>query len=74
MGPRVPSTAASQRTFKVLFVLLAAPGHDVDAELAHIDEIRRVFADHFAKATGNRAAIQTLFFPPPSSRRRAARP
>ena len=74
MGPRRPSTASSQREFKVVFVMVASPSRGVDGDLARVDAVRRAFIDHFEKATGHRAAVETLFFPSPSARRRAARP
>ena len=73
MGPRRPSTASSPRVFNVVFVMVAAPGHDVDVDLARVDSARRVFAANFVKATGNRASVNTLFFPP-SPRRHAVQP
>ncbi|HEX7677416.1 MAG TPA: hypothetical protein VF713_04785, partial [Thermoanaerobaculia bacterium] len=73
MGPRLPSSASSPRVFNVVFVMVAAPGHDVDVDLARVDSARRVFADNFRKATGNRGLVNTLFFPP-SPRRRAVQP
>jgi len=69
MGPRKPSAAASQHIFKVAFVLVADPSGATDADLASIDRYRSKFAEMFTRATGQRAVIQTLFYPPEARQR-----
>jgi len=68
MGPRTPQ---DQRSFKVVFVLVSSDPSSTD--LARVDAYRRAFEENFAKATGNRAVVQTLHFPP-GPRRRSVRP
>jgi hypothetical protein len=72
MGPRRPSSATSQKEFKVVFVLLTEPGRNVDTDLAALERVRSTFADMFSKATGRRAFVETLFNPT-APRRRAVR-
>ena len=72
MGPRRPAVASSQHAFKVVFVLVADPSRPVDDDLAKLDQFRSKFVDLFTRATGQRATVQTLFYPP-QPRRHAAR-
>jgi len=73
MGPRRPSASASQKKFKVLFVLVTSSPRDADANVARVDAARRNFVDLFEGATGHRASVDTLFAAP-LIHRRAARP
>jgi hypothetical protein len=57
--------------FNVVFVLVAS--EPSSADLARLDGYRRVFEENFSKATGNRAVVRTLHFPP-EPRRRSVRP
>ena len=74
MGPRRPSAASSQKAFRVIFVLVAAPSGDVSADLAKVDAARAAFAGLFDKATGHRGSVETLFVPAVPSHRHAVRP
>jgi hypothetical protein len=71
MGPRTPAVANSQHGFRVVFVLVASPEKAVDPDLALVDQYRRAFQENFVKATGERAWVQTLNWPP-QPRHRAA--
>lgn len=71
MGPRTPTVTTSQHGFRVLFVLVASPDKPADADVALVDQYRRAFQENFAKATGDRAWVQTLLWPP-QPRHRAA--
>jgi len=71
MGPRVPAFGATQRDFRLVFVLVAADPLTAAADLALVDTYRRAFEENFAKATGGRAVIQTLFWPKEPRRRSA---
>ena len=69
-GPRIPSTALSQRQFRVLFVLVTENGAEATAaEIARLNEWRGLMEQHFAIATGGRGKVITTFVRP--SRRRS---
>ena len=64
-GPRIPSTALSQRLFRVLFVVVTESGADpTDAEVAKLNEWRSVMERDFALATGGRGRVLTTFVRP----------
>ena len=72
LGPRLPTTALSQRVFKVLFVLVTEEDRDpTDAEVAKLNEWRALMERNFAIATGGRARLSTSFARP--DKRRAVR-
>lgn len=56
-GARTPNSAASQKAFKVGYVLLTTPGGSVTNELAGIESIRNAWAGRFASLTGGRGSI-----------------
>jgi hypothetical protein len=64
MGPRTPQ---SQRVFHVVFVLVAS--EPATADLTSVDAYRGAFQENFSKATGGRAVVSTLHFPPQPRRR-----
>lgn len=68
-GPRHPSAAISQRQFRVLFVLVTENGQDpTEAEVAKVNQWRRVMERNFLLATGGRARVITTFVRPPKRR------
>jgi hypothetical protein len=70
-GPRIPSFALSQRQFRVLFVLVTENGQEpTDAEVAKLNQWRRVMERNFDLATGGRGRLITTFVRP--GRRRAS--
>ncbi|HET8774260.1 MAG TPA: hypothetical protein VFP80_10730 [Thermoanaerobaculia bacterium] len=70
-GLRIPSVALSQRQFRVLFVLVTEHGQEpTDAEVAKLNEWRRVMERNFGLATGGRGRLITTFVRP--DRRRAS--
>ena len=71
MGPRDPAYPASQKEFRVLFVVLERPGQPIPA--ADLSAEYRVrFEEAFAKATGGRAKVDTAVTMMSRGRRRAA--
>lgn len=70
-GERKPSAAASQRGFRVPFVIVTYPGELATPEqVAQMTALRTVFEKNFALATGGRAAVTTQW---PLPRRRSTR-
>jgi len=70
-GARRPSTALSQRQFRVMIVLVTENGEAAtDAEVAQVNEWRRVLERNFALATGGRGRLITTFVRP--AKRRAS--
>lgn len=59
MGPRFPSSEDSQRTFRVLFVLLEKPGSDIVADESILQEYASRFPGYFNTATGSRGIVTT---------------
>ena len=60
IGTRIPSAASSQRSFKVLLVLLEhAASRASEEEINHLVVNRANFERDFALATGNRARLAT---------------
>jgi hypothetical protein len=60
LGPRTPSSAMSQREFRVLFVLVTDPGKEPTAEeVAKLDSLRVKLENDFALATGSRGRLIT---------------
>lgn len=72
MGFRNPAWPNSQRVFKVLFVLVSNPSPS-NTEIASVAHYAGLFRERFSVATGQRGAIDQLFYVP-GPRRRAARP
>lgn len=73
MGKRNPAFPNTQRSMRVLFVLVSDPAQSVsDDDVNLVNGYARVLANTFATATGNRAAITSAFAPAPPPRRRAA--
>jgi len=69
MGPRDPAYAASQRRFRMPFVLLYRPGEPPTAEqIAMVEERRVAFNSLFPRITGERASVDTRATPPPRRR------
>jgi hypothetical protein len=61
-GKRNPSTAISERRFRVLFVLVTEAGQSpTEAEVAKLNEWRAVMERNFAAATGGRASLETTY-------------
>lgn len=71
MGPRRPAYPATQREFRVLFVLMARDGVP-DGDIAQLDVLRRQFQEDFRAATNGRGTVRTSFNPAAPARRRAA--
>lgn len=68
-GPRSPSTALSQRKFRLLFVLITEPGtQPTDAEIAKLTEWRALAERNFSIATGGRARLVTHYARPTKTR------
>ncbi len=60
LGPRVPSSATSQKCFRVAFVLVTAPGYPATpAWLQRVDAYRQRFATWFDFATDGRGHMDT---------------
>ena len=77
VGPRKPAYPETQRSFRVLFVLVAAPEQPAaESELAAMSNYRRLLETDFPVATGGRAFVSTFFADPNAGgqpRRRAVR-
>ncbi|MDX1997340.1 MAG: CARDB domain-containing protein, partial [Thermoanaerobaculia bacterium] len=59
MGPRVPSAAEAQKTFRLAFILLTRPGLGVnDAQVAALNHLRDGFYQRFPALTGGRGIAQ----------------
>lgn len=56
-GARVPNSTASQKMFRIGYVLLTQPGGSVTGEVAGIEAIRNAWAGRFAALTGGRGSI-----------------
>jgi hypothetical protein len=56
-GARTPNSTASQKAFKIGYVLLTAPGGSVTNDLVGIEAIRSAWAGRFASLTGGRGNI-----------------
>ncbi|HET8774327.1 MAG TPA: hypothetical protein VFP80_11065, partial [Thermoanaerobaculia bacterium] len=70
-GPRKPSSAISQRQFRVLFVLVTENGVEAtEAEVAKLNHWRDLMEHNFTLATGGRGSVVTTFVRP--ARRRAS--
>lgn len=70
-GERKPSAAASQRGFRVPFVIVTYPGETATpAQIAQMHSLRALFETNFAIATGGRATVTTQW---PLGRRRSAK-
>ncbi|MGZ8711611.1 MAG: hypothetical protein ACXW28_15430, partial [Thermoanaerobaculia bacterium] len=68
----VPDASSSDRTFRVLFVLVTEAGRPAtDEDLATIRLWRSVLERDFALATGGRASVRTSFAR--AAKRRAVR-
>ena len=68
-GARKPSTALSQRQFRVLFILVTEDGVEAtDAEVAKLNEWRMLMERNFATATGGRGKLVTTFVRPAKRR------
>lgn len=68
-GERNPSTSLSQKTFRVLFVLVTEPGKEAtDADVAKLNQWRTVFEQTFYRATGGRGQVETRFVRPAKKR------
>jgi hypothetical protein len=68
-GARNPSTAYSQREFRVLFVLVTESGKEPSAaEVAKMNEWRSLLEKNFAIATGGRGSVRTQFVQLPKKR------
>jgi hypothetical protein len=76
IGPRKPAYPDTQRNFRVLFVLVAAPERPATQnEVAAMANYRHLLETDFPTATGGRASVSTLFTDPGPAvpRRRAVR-
>ncbi|HYI07666.1 MAG TPA: hypothetical protein VEK57_01225 [Thermoanaerobaculia bacterium] len=61
-GPRNPSAATSQKEFRVAFVLVTEPNKQpTPAEMAKLNEWRRLLERNFALATGGRGRLTTSY-------------
>jgi hypothetical protein len=66
MGPRVPPYETSEKSFKVLFVVMERPtARATDAEVDQVTIYRLNFEKYFTAATGNRAEVITTTVPLP---------
>lgn len=73
MGARKPAYPDTQRTFRVLFVLLTDPLKPAtDEDVAAVDSYRRTLIEKFPIATGGRGNIVAGFDPATPPRRRTA--
>lgn len=73
-GPRIPSYPATQRSFRVAFVLLADPSKPVSLnDVAGVTWARDTLIRDFSSATGGRATVVALTAPAGTPRRRSAR-
>jgi hypothetical protein len=70
-GTRSPSTALSQRLFRVLFVLVTDGAEPTPIEIAKINQWRGILETNFAIATGQRGRVETEYVTVP--KKRAAR-
>lgn len=70
-GKRNPSTALSQRLFRVLFVLVTEGGEPTPGEVAQMNQWRALFEKNFSIATGGRARVSTEYVV--ASKKRAVR-
>jgi hypothetical protein len=68
MGPRSPSNEISQRTFRLLFVLVTEAAEPTAEEIAKVNEWRALIERNFSLATGGRAKLVTTFARPSRSR------
>jgi hypothetical protein len=59
-GERSPNSAASQKAFKVGYVLLTTSGGSVTNELAGIEAIRGAWAGRFASLTGGKGSVTSV--------------
>ena len=70
-GPRKPTTAFSQKGFRVVFALVTEDDREpTTAETAKLDELRTLLTRNFALATGGRGGVQANYAVP--TRRRSA--
>lgn len=61
-GKRIPSSAVSEKRFRVLFVLVSESGQDAtETEVAKLDEWRTLMMRNFSAATGGRASLATSY-------------
>lgn len=67
MGPRTPGYDASQKNFRVYFVLLTRTD-PTPAQMAALREHRRALEDNFRIATAGRGSVNTTYAPPPRTR------
>lgn len=56
-GERIPSTADSQKTFKIGYVLVTTPGTFTGSETAGIENVRSAWAGRFSSLTGGKGSI-----------------
>lgn len=59
-GARIPDSTASQKKFKLGFVLLVRPGDDPSAALPAIETLRTAFAGRFAELTDGKGGIEDV--------------
>ena len=72
-GARQPSFPNTQRSFRVVFVLVSDPGRPVtDEELALVNDYRHVLESDFRTATNSRGSVSTVLEQPPAGPRRRA--
>jgi len=67
-GARHPSTALSQRLFRVLFVLVTDGPQPTGEEVAKVNVFRALLEDTFALATGQRGRVETEWVNVPKKR------
>ena len=74
-GVRKPAFPATQRNFRVVFVLVVDPDREPAAgDLERIEEYRQLLQRDFPVATGGRGDVVTALTPPPPAPRRRAGP
>lgn len=67
-GPRVPDAQASQKEFRLGFVLLTRPGTEVtDLDVQRIGNVREAFQARLASLTGGRAIAHVHLDPKPGA-------
>ena len=63
-GPRVPDSVASQKQFRLGFILLTRPGEvPTDDQILQVSRVQEAFQDRLAAMSGGRALAQTFIEP-----------
>lgn len=63
-GPRIPSSATSQKSFREAFIYFIKPGTTPAAsQVAQVDKIRKMWQSYFKTAVNNKGSINTTLVP-----------